>query len=94
MAWLKVLKKLGSCSTNSLPELLGIRAAEKENPKKENPEGFISAFTKAACWYTEGEATSCLLLSQRQAGPRFREMLASCWSSRMCFPHVKLQIFA
>lgn len=57
MAWLKVLKKLGRRSTNSLPELLGIRAVERENPKKENPEEFISVFTKSACWYREGEAS-------------------------------------
>lgn len=53
MAWFKVLKKMGRRSTNNLPELLGIRADEKENPKKENPEEFISIFTKSACQYTE-----------------------------------------
>lgn len=57
MAWLKVLKKLGRHSSNSLPELLGIRAVEKENPKKENPEELISVFTKPACWYMEGQAS-------------------------------------
>lgn len=42
--------------TNFL-ELLGMRGAEKENPKKENPEGFISVFTRPACWYMKGEAS-------------------------------------
>lgn len=55
MAWFKVLKKMGRRSTNNLPELLGIRAVEKENPEKENPEEFIFIFTKSACQYMEGK---------------------------------------
>lgn len=57
MAWFKVLKKLGRRSTNNLPELLGIRAVEKENPKKENPEEFISIFSKSACQYVVGKGS-------------------------------------
>lgn len=41
---------MGRRSTNNLPELLGIRAVEKENP-----EEFISIFTKSACQYMEGK---------------------------------------
>lgn len=67
MAWLKVLKKLGRHSTKSLPELLGIRAVEKENPMKENPEEFISVFSKAARWYMVGEASILLSASSEAA---------------------------
>lgn len=64
MAWFKVLKKTGRRSTNNLPELLGIKAAEKENPKKENPKESLSIFTKPACQYMDGKKqhlASCLI---------------------------------
>lgn len=57
MAWFKVLKKMGRRSTNSLPELLGIKAVEKENPEKENPKESLSIFTKPACQYMEGKSS-------------------------------------
>lgn len=72
-----MLKKMGRRSTNNLPELLGIGAVEKENPKKKNPEEFISIFIKCACHYMEGKGSILLLLGEVQPGSRFRKIFLS-----------------
>lgn len=78
--------------TNSLAELLGIRAVEKENPKKENPEEVISIFTKSACQYTEGKGS--ILPTARSEAAWFKKMLVSYWLTRMCFAYAKLLMHA